>query len=339
MGQSIASTQQFVSGMTANMVQTFTSLESESDVPASGLSNGISITSAVLGVLGAFIPPIAPETGAASSVLGLFSSLLGLTSSAPDFGELLFNDLAGAQTILANLTGTIENAIYIYANNTLNSVPQAASSTWDYSSDPEGLVQIFWDGTFAAPLDNTLLPVDTDIESFLASPVINYLWSTQDTFIIIINNDVSANICNANIYPGQSFCDDSGALHVILQWSLSESYASGGNFEEETNLVISQVDQVQGYNNLSTYGLTLQDVDAASNYWQNLYGYNGIPDNTEIISALTSSPIVDLSQLYYFNLPVCSLDLFWSSGNANLLSLCAGSDDLQDVSIPPRTHA
>jgi hypothetical protein len=71
------------------------------------------------------------------------------------------------------------------------------SATWDYSSDPEGLVQIFSGGAFAVPIDSP--PVPVGITAFLSSPVINYLWGSQKAFIVKLSDTVTGNSCGSNL--------------------------------------------------------------------------------------------------------------------------------------------
>jgi hypothetical protein len=324
MNSAIGSTQQEITDLTGNMVQTFTTAGSS----VAAAQNSIYLTSGLVGIVGAFAPEIAPATGAAQGLLGVFSGLMGLVATGPDTAAIEFTDFAGAQSALGKFASSLENAIFSYTNSMLNDPPQAKSATWDYSSDPKGLVQIFWGGAFAAPIASP--PVPAGITAFLSSPVINYLWGSQKAFTVKLSDTVTGNACGSNLYPGQSFCDDSGVLHALLQWKAD----SFGTVSVAYEMDVSGVTQILGVSHLPDYNLTLQEVDASANYWQGLYGYGGSPNNSDVISALTTSLTPDFSKLYSFNMPVCDLSALWTSADSDALRQCTsvGGLSLQDVS-------
>lgn len=260
---------------------------------------------AVLGIAG---------VSAAVSIAGAALSTFQQTSSDPSI-ENEFNLFASVSASMNALDNQIQVRLQSFVDNATNRPypilpgiglnPLYAGTI--YVDDPTQAPSLLGNGTYAVPLpdipESVAGPTGTLAAAF-AAPAINYFWQSARTVVVKASvHSLSKDPCQGdNFFPkNNKYCDNEGNMFVLVSLPAEPDLASFGSTDALNP---------PGFYNISNFGLNVETITTAAYNNQLANGINSNGSSSNFVSAVAAMDPRDiqLSDLVFFNLPVCFLD-------------------------------
>ncbi len=213
---------------------------------------------------------------------------------------------ANLSASLNALGSQVQYGLQQFVNEAVNqpaSLPLGQGGTSGSYADPSDSIPfLLRNGTYASPLPDipeSVAAPDGTLAAALSAPIINAHWQLSRTVVVMASNKTSGDLCvGENGVPGYAkYCDDNKNMWAIVSLPTDNSQI--------------KFIPTLGLDKLERFGLDVQAVTQASYNHYRVNGFNSKTTSRETISAVAALDPRDIkrSDVIFFNLPVCFLDL------------------------------
>jgi hypothetical protein len=227
------------------------------------------------------------------------------------------------QSAIGSIYTQISDALAIFYNNTLNSLPPFDPlSSYQYTKDPAQLPMIFKNGAFASQ-PKVISLTASGLYSVLAAAAINALWAQDKVFVLKISDAAYGKGAGAacKAFPIMTVCQN-GVAHIFARWVFTGTIGLDNANPGSNHLDVKSWNVWGAYaqgsstgennaNNLETYSLDLTSILASVQKTSDLNGgkFPFTNQNGATIKTLVDDTAnLTSSNLVYFSLPICDID-------------------------------